>query len=137
MEYSHLSELLHACTVKVISADGKHLGTGFFAAPGMVITCAHVIEHNGNRPIALRWKKSVVSAKKATTLQYTVIDQEQVEWPDLALLETDFKDHPCVLLLPDAEIGHDLYTFGYTKEYPNGEPTTAVLRGRVVRSKPD
>jgi len=50
-------------------------------------------------------------------------------WPDLALLKIDFEDHPCVLLLPEYDIGDDLYTFGYTDQYEWGDSTTAKVEG--------
>ena len=38
-----LFELLHRCTVKIEVPDGNW-GTGFFVAPGWVMTCAHVVK---------------------------------------------------------------------------------------------
>ena len=37
-----LDELLQACTVK-IAVPGQGWGTGFFVAPGVILTCAHVV----------------------------------------------------------------------------------------------
>jgi hypothetical protein len=37
-----LHDLLARCSVR-ISSDGRHVGTGFFLAPGKVLTAAHVV----------------------------------------------------------------------------------------------
>src|SRR5215831_13606046 len=48
MEQS-LIDLLHRCTVKL--TVGRGYGTGFFVAPGLILTCAHVVKEAGTHPI--------------------------------------------------------------------------------------
>lgn len=38
-----LREQLQQCTVQLV-VPGKSLGTGFFVAPGLILTCAHVVQ---------------------------------------------------------------------------------------------
>jgi hypothetical protein len=40
---SSLREQLKRCTVRLL-VPGKSLGTGFFVAPGLILTCAHVVQ---------------------------------------------------------------------------------------------
>ena len=61
-----LLDLLAQCTVR-IDLDGKFEGTGFFVAPGEVLTCAHVV--HGGRPITVSTVNGVsYSAEPITEL---------------------------------------------------------------------
>ena len=87
-----LSELLHECVVRIVLPKLSQ-GTGFFVAPGVVLTCAHVIEaaQTGNIPIKVCWKGQTVTAQ--------IQEFRSAVYPDLALLQVPLSDHPCVLLL--------------------------------------
>ena len=51
-----LDELLKLCTVK-LSVPGKvGWGTGFFVAPGKILTCAHVVKDAGGQPVKVCWQ---------------------------------------------------------------------------------
>ena len=39
-----LQDRLMQCLVRIVEEGGARRGTGFFAAPRMVMTCAHVVE---------------------------------------------------------------------------------------------
>ena len=56
MTTSELTELLVACTARISSAS-THLGTGFFVAPGRLLTAAHVVA-NDLKPKALAYRQS-------------------------------------------------------------------------------
>jgi hypothetical protein len=47
-----LYDLLQDCTVK-IPTSGQGWGTGFFVAPGQLLTCAHVVQAQTTQPISL------------------------------------------------------------------------------------
>ena len=51
-----LLELLRWCSVKLVVPGGH--GTGFFVAPGMILTCAHVVEavQKGTGSVTVSWK---------------------------------------------------------------------------------
>ena len=36
-------DLMHACVVKLTAPAPGTTGTGFFVAPGRILTCAHVV----------------------------------------------------------------------------------------------
>lgn len=120
-----LTELLKQCTVRI--ETGAKRGTGFFVAPNTVLTCAHVVSaagtsvsirtHDGRGPFS-------ANVKRRITNEATQVPSD-VSWPDLALLTTDIEDHESVLLLGDVEVHDPLYSFGYTDQYPNGDPITA------------
>lgn len=113
-----LYELLEACTVRVDA--GYDQGTGFFVAPGLVLTCAHVI---GDLPpsdihvVALH-------LDGADRIVRTVLARESTAYPDLALLEIDLVDHPCVYLDADVEPYDALWIYSYTPDRRAGEPTS-------------
>src|SRR3984957_8282699 len=48
-----LEDLLRACTVRVLG--GPMPGAGFFVAPGMVVTCVHVIGDSAR--LTVRWER--------------------------------------------------------------------------------
>jgi hypothetical protein len=125
-----LYKLLRACTLRV-SVPGKAQGTGFFVAPGLVLTCAHVVveaqkhnleiiltcwrEHNGSI------EKQVISAR--------VKEFRASPYPDLALLQIDLEDHPCVLLGADVLPFDQLYGYGCPDDYPDGDSVTLSCEG--------
>mgnify|MGYP006284598619 CR=1 FL=1 len=118
-----LEALLHECTVKLTLANGV-VGTGFFVAPGHVLTCEHVIRPAGNAPITVRWQQDH---------EFTQAQVERVlpEY-DLALLQLadQHNGHPCVLLDTDIERRDELYLFGYPeRDYPDGRPASFVCEG--------
>jgi NB-ARC domain/Trypsin-like peptidase domain len=118
---NHLESLIRDCTVQVI---GEERGTGFFVAPGIVITCAHVT--GSRRPPAVRWQRNGQSAVEATasgparTLDHAErpIPALDAPYPDIAVIEVPaLTDHPCVAV--DDDWPQDLDTFyvcGYPRE---------------------
>ncbi|BAJ26215.1 MULTISPECIES: trypsin-like peptidase domain-containing protein [Kitasatospora] len=104
-QLSALQGLLEHCRVRV---DGRTTGSGFFVAPGVVLSCAHVaggtvggpasVEHEG-RAYAGRVLAAAPDAAAAAAS-----GQSLYPFPDLALLELDDPPpgHPCVWLDPEA-----------------------------------
>jgi hypothetical protein len=126
-----LLELLRQCTVKLVVPGGH--GTGFFVAPGMVLTCAHVVAtaQKSGGTVTAHWKGQSYSA----TIQRFLSEMHpdlKLEYPDLALLKTDAltnANHPCVYLHPEAHLEDRIYSYGYTDEYSAGDPSTYVNEG--------
>jgi HEAT repeat protein len=118
-----LFELLHQCTMH-ISVPGKtgH-GSGFFVAPGLILTCAHVLKaaQSDLSPITIYWNGQSYPA------QITKLQQDH----DLALLQVHLSDHPCVYLHEEAIPFDALYSYGYPDDYPSGDPATFTLEGRA------
>jgi len=102
--------LIKECTVKILVGQNKSLGSGFFVAPGLVLTCSHVIEDgqplDASALIKVQWKKEQYNAQ--------VIKAFPKPFPDIALLGIEsLISHPCVYLNSSINIGEDLYIFGF------------------------
>ena len=115
-----LLELLRRCTVRF---SGASQGTGFFVAPGMILTCAHVVEDMRGKVarINIEWDGKPYPA--------TILEYRAAPYPDLALLRVELGDHPCVYLDGVIEVRDLLYTYGYTDDYPRGDSATFEYEG--------
>jgi vWA-MoxR associated protein C-terminal domain/Trypsin-like peptidase domain len=113
---SQIEDLLRRCTVKITVPDGW--GTGFFVAPGLVLTCAHVMQRSTGQ-VQLWWQNQSLDA---------TVERSLPEPYDLALLRvvvpTDLNP-PCVKLNEEVQSRDPLYLFGYPDEGDRqGEPRT-------------
>lgn len=128
-----LLDLLECCIVKLTIPDkgkGRH-GTGFFVAPGLILTCAHLIKVTKLSDdkhvdiINVRWKDQE-HFTQATVKQW-------LPDSDIVLLKFDspsIPELPCVYLDEDVKCGDKLYTFGYPdKDFPNGRSVTFDCEG--------
>ncbi len=121
MEPSELREY----TVR-LQASGQS-GTGFFVAPGLILTCAHVVTEGNSRepitPVKVYWKNH----------EYTAIVEKLPVNPevDLALLQLEQPIHeqPCVSLDESVVNQDSIYSVGYTDDYPNGDPRDFIYTG--------
>ncbi|MBI3410174.1 MAG: trypsin-like peptidase domain-containing protein [Planctomycetes bacterium] len=125
MELTIIHDLVRQCTVKLVTQGStKPLGTGFFVAPGIVLTCAHVIEIvSRSHPI------SVISSNSSYP---ALVDQDSLReppFPDLVLLRIPEKENPCVLLSEPISPGDALFIYGYPLDHPAGDVTTAESEG--------
>jgi hypothetical protein len=122
-------DALPPCCVRV-DVEGSHAGSGFFVAPGIVVTCHHVVRLSDMSPDGTEGRISIVSP---TGGAYTVRDAR--EWSptdedDLAILRVEPADgHPLVLLDTGLRARDELHTFGFPEGYPNGAPATLVAEG--------
>jgi len=123
-------KLLQNCTVQLQTSSA--FGTGFFVAPGLILTCAHVVQQaiKDNNVVKTFWgyKNAVCASKVLRVIEDPFID--------LALLEVEkdagnhFQPHPCVLLeSAKPMLDEDLYSFGYTRNNPNGDSVTFKYEG--------
>lgn len=121
-EMTGLDALLRQCTVRLSVAGVKGHGTGFFVAPGLVVTCAHVVKGGNTKAIDVVWRDQSYCAEP-----YRLVGDPRI---DLALLKlTDPPPHPCVYLLDDAQTGDQLYSFGYPDDYLEGDSARAEYEG--------
>ena len=126
-----LLELLRWCSVKIVVPGGH--GTGFFVATGMILTCAHVVEaiQKGTGSVTVYWESQSYTASIHNYLS-ELHPRLKLQYPDLALLEVDTlvnTNHPCVYLHPEAKLDDKMYSYGYTDEYSDGDPTTFTNEG--------
>lgn len=117
-----IDEILPQCTVRISFAS--KMGTGFFVAPGLILTCAHVL---ADKPI----NSSVIKIATILGESYTATLKEVYPepYPDLAIIEIEHNTNPYVWLISDIKIDDDLYSFGFTDEYPNGDSALFVYEG--------
>lgn len=116
-----LYDLLHRCIVKIVTPEDE--GTGFFVAPGLILTCDHVVDQarQNDSEIKVFWDNRTFTAQ--------VKDFREVEKTDLALLEIGVKDNPCVLLYEGADPFSKLYSYGYIGTDTTGSSTTFECEG--------
>lgn len=113
-----LDELLQECTVKITVPDQSGWGTGFFVAPGLILTCAHVVKRSPGQ-VQVGWQNKTLDA---------VVERSIPDPYDLALLRVTLEadaNLPCVWLDEDVQPRDPLYLFGYPDEGDlQGEPRT-------------
>src|SRR5437588_11468232 len=105
---SHLRELLKLCTVRLL-VTGWSLGTGFFVAPGFILTCAHVVQSAKKNSLAVKvftWDGQSFGegaiekyVNEDLPVKDAITDSHLTNlYPDLALLKVVRNDHPCAYL---------------------------------------
>ena len=134
-----LREQLKRCTVQLL-VPGKSLGTGFFVAPGFILTCAHVVqtarENNLSIEVCLWDGQSIGQGSidkyvlEKIPIKDTLPGQKfQYLYPDLALLQVKLTDHPCVYLDTQVSSGNQLHMYGYPDNFPGGDEAEFVYEG--------
>jgi predicted ATPase len=120
-----LFNLLSRCTVRVTTVSSQ--GSGFFVAPGRILTCAHVVVPNESAAagpaITVDWNFKSYEAEIKEVLP--------APFPDLAILSVNIQEHPCVLLDPSCNPGDELYTYGYSESLKiiKAESVTGICEG--------
>ena len=131
---------LRRFVVRIDSSAGKPLGTGFFAAPGYVLTCAHVVNDLGEAAVvptapavdvgAGLWRVAARSSSPPPGWQSALWP-----FPDLAVLYADGEtDHPCPLLMACDPAGDQrCHSWGYAQYQagvvPDGSPASFRFDG--------
>jgi hypothetical protein len=118
-----LFELLKDCTVR-LDLNSSHSGTGFFIAPGYILTCAHVVEASKESPELI---KAYYSGGLFPIREVAKFFPKP--YPDLALLRFTWESHPCVELNPTVNPYDQLYVFGYPEQTSQGAPLTLEFEG--------
>ncbi|MGK7933452.1 MAG: trypsin-like peptidase domain-containing protein [Microcystaceae cyanobacterium] len=113
---------LNKYTVKISYEGGqKHLGSGFFVSPRLILTCAHVCLKHKDKVFKIYYQGQAIESQ--INLKYCSDDIEKL---DVALLEIENNslEFPFVLLDKSVEVGHKLYSFGYPDNYAIGDVGT-------------
>jgi len=120
-----LLALFRRCTARVSDpADRDGHGTGFFVAPSLLLTCAHVVKSVRNRlaSVTVEWNEHSYTASIEQCLDES--------YPDLALLKiANIDNHPCAYLNDGVDLNNSLYSYGYTDNYRDGDSSTFVSEG--------
>ncbi len=119
-----LDELLQRCTVKLSVPGRMGHGTGFFVAPGLILTCAHVVKAAGFEPVNVCWQNQDKFADAVT--ECLLPDPF-----DLALLRFSptVPDLSCVYLDALVQPDDNLHSYGYPDDFPKGGPVTFECEG--------
>lgn len=123
-----ITKSLQECTLRV-SVPGGH-GTGFFVAPQLILTCAHVVKSANHQKINVFWQSQnqqyIASLEK-------ILPEKHL---DLAILKLNTPDlnHPCInfeSLYP--QLNDDLFSYGYPQDYPDGDSATFKYEGESFK----
>jgi hypothetical protein len=122
-----LEKLLNACTVKLTVPNRSGWGTGFFVAPGYILTCAHVVQASADRVVSVQHQDS--SNNLSASIERLLPNPY-----DLALLKIQFPplgfSPPCVYLGDQIHSRDPLYIFGYPdRDFNKGCPVTFNCEG--------
>lgn len=109
-----LEKLLQQCTVKLSIPEKTGWGTGFFVAPGKILTCHHVVKDSKNDIVRVCWQNQEDFAE-------AVIERSLPEF-DLALLSfsSPIVDLACVYLDESFQADDSLYIYGYPDDFFQG-----------------
>lgn len=102
--------------VKITSQRLGLLGSGFFVAPRVVLTCLHVIDHIDPTELRCEWQSYCVA------FDYVVAQDVLL---DVALLRVNLSHHPVPEIDASWSRGDQVYSFGYSSRKPRGEGVTA------------
>ncbi|MFE6826933.1 trypsin-like peptidase domain-containing protein [Streptomyces sp. NPDC057690] len=131
-----IRRLLTDCLVR-ISGSGAAGGTGFFVAPGTVLTCAHVVYGaEVGQPLWAEWQGGGAQARLIAVhpTPEGEVAPGPYPYPDLAVLEVERSGHPCVRLDFDEPQWEDRvhgcgYTRTWSREQAQLEPVTFTYEG--------
>lgn len=107
-------------------------GSGVWIAPGVVLSCAHVVPSGLDSKVEVGWAGKVLSG---TVIDHVPAESQEALWsfPDLAIIMVaDVPEHPCAWL-SEALPGRELVAFGHSSALGEGlRPATVEgLRGGV------
>lgn len=124
-------DLLRRSSLRV-DLRGTPSGTGFFVAPGLAVTCAHVLLPEGPTANVDVTRVGIWGPDGATVSVVAVKEIWPEENVDLAILQVRAgSDSVCALLDTDVAAGDELQSYGYPGKYPEGTPTTFEAEGSM------
>src|SRR4028118_1437173 len=126
---THITKLLQQCTLRV-SVPGGH-GTGFFVAPQLILTCAHVVKSANHEKIDVFWPYK--NQQYIASLENIPLEKHL----DVAILKFNFPDldHPCINFdWSSPELSDDLFSYGYPQDYSEGDSATFKYEGESIKN---
>lgn len=122
---NNLEDQLQHCTVKIsLEKKETHEGTGFFVAPNLILTCAHVVKDAYESELTLTVNWLGQEENKVKIYKYTNAD-----YPDIVLLHVNFNNDIYLGLQDTIQLKDNLYTYGYPDQKPNGDSATLEYEG--------
>jgi hypothetical protein len=134
-----IAGFVRSATVAIVASPPRGPtieGSGFFVAPGVAITCAHVVLAAPG-PVEVLWEGQTYAVRTVVLSPANMDRTDSIAAPDTAVLTLDAPpDHPCAPLTDgdDPEPAADLLALGYTAVRIGAmEPDRALLRspGRI------
>ena len=126
-----IADLAARCAVALRSA-GEFLGCGFLVAPGVVLTCAHVVSGRGPGSITGYWPGGEFIVRSASLIPADHGPGPTYAWPDLALITFDPPlDQPIAWLADrDPAVASAVVCIGYSMHTPatGSAPDSIVLQ---------
>ncbi|MEU6955795.1 trypsin-like peptidase domain-containing protein [Streptomyces sp. NPDC045714] len=128
----NLQRLLTECRVFV---DGESTGSGFFVAPGLVVSCAHVAGAGVGGRVIVKWQGRSYVGIVLSASEPPSYGMSLWPFPDLAVVELldSPQGHPCVLLDPQLPWDESSVTAaGYTSvldDTPAPRKVVLTVRG--------
>jgi guanosine-3',5'-bis(diphosphate) 3'-pyrophosphohydrolase len=124
-------QLLAAATValRIPAGEGSGRATGFFIAPRIVATCAHVFrEQSGDHEVEAKAGGQQFTLRATTSERFR--SDEGLDVALLWLAEESEPGHDYVLVANELAIGDWLWTFGFPEgTYEGGQPASFVCEG--------
>ncbi|WP_159477337.1 HEAT repeat domain-containing protein [Streptomyces caniferus] len=127
--------------LEVPSPDGEPLmGTGFFVAPGVVATCAHVVAASAaelpRRIVGRIASRSLVLELQACPERYFLTPGDGLDLAFLQVIDADRRESPAALPLSDRlAVGDALWTHGHPSGmFRAGQSATFTYEGTSARA---
>ncbi|MFE1548047.1 HEAT repeat domain-containing protein [Streptomyces sp. NPDC058718] len=128
--------------LEVPSSDSEPLsvGTGFFVAPGVVATCAHVVAASSAelppRIVGRIASRSMILDLQVRPEWYFLTPKEGLDLAFLQVTDTDRRESPAALPLSDRlAVGDTLWTYGHPASmFRAGQSATFSYEGTSSRS---
>jgi hypothetical protein len=124
MDFTRADDALLRATVAMIKR-GSEIGTAFFTAPGVLITCEHVVRGATEKDLEVLWG--------GDTLQVLRIVLPKGSTLDLAIIQVAQRAHPIATAGPAATLIGPVYSYGFqfSERGYFGYPSYGVLAGTV------
>lgn len=116
-----------SCTVRIDQARGS--GTGFFIAPRLIVTCAHVL-FDEDRPIPSQIK----TIGGSIDIDFRAVLRSTDD--DVALIGIGGARDEYLPVDADLHIGDDVYAWGFSDDYSDGDSVTLEYEGPTRTERP-
>ena len=125
MEFTR-ADAAHLRDAVAMVKHGQTLGTGFFVAPGLMLTCEHVIHGASPDAISVHWNGMKLTVDQ---LALPALGSDL----DAALLTLSTKTHPILELGPATTVIAPVYSYGFqfSERGYSGYPSLGSIAGFV------
>lgn len=115
------------CTVRIVQTDGG--GSGFFIAPRLIATCAHVL-FDGDRPVP----SQLTLSGRTVDVDFRGVLRAVAD--DVALISTSTPRDDFLPVDADLQVGDRIYAWGFPDDYREGDSVTVEYEGPTRTEHP-